>query len=96
MHVDARRASGEVVAVDALARKVMVRTRDGWLVPLYAAELASAHVTLLEPGSEAESRKRDSRWRDLTERLNIFRRRPGRLPGGPEAEPPKSPQEGPP
>ncbi len=87
MHVEARRASGEVVSVDVLQRKVTVRTRDGWLVPLYAAELAGGRTSMPEVETDSGSEKRDSRWRGITDRLNIFRRRPGKL-GDTGAEPP--------
>jgi len=88
MHVEARRASGEVVGLNVLTRQVTVKTRDDWLVTLYAAEIASAKVTRVESDAEpdADSKARDSRWRGLTERLNIFRRKPGKV--DPEQERP--------
>ncbi|MEZ0231134.1 MAG: stage 0 sporulation family protein [Planctomycetota bacterium] len=81
MHVETRRAAGEVVAVNVLTRQVTVKTRDEWLVTLYAAEIASAKVTRVEqePGQENDQKPKDSRWRGITERLNIFRRRPGKV-----------------
>jgi cell fate regulator YaaT (PSP1 superfamily) len=97
MHVEARRASGEVVSVDVLERKVTVRTRDGWLVHLYAAEISAGRATMPVLETDSGPEKRDSRWRGITDRLNIFRRRPGRLPdtGGPGAEPPNPSKEKP-
>lgn len=88
MHVEARRASGEVIALNVLTRQVTVRTRDDWFVTLYAAEIASAKVSRIEAEPESdEGKPRDSRWRGITDRLNIFRRRPGKLSGDGEAEP---------
>jgi cell fate regulator YaaT (PSP1 superfamily) len=103
MHVEARRASGEVVALNVLTRQVTVRTRDDWLVTLYAAELAGAkteRVAAAESDAEPEPEKRDSRWRGITDRLNIFRRRPDRLSGdsrdsGPDSREPGRDQEKP-
>ncbi len=81
MHVETRRAAGEVVSVNVLTRQVTVKTRDEWFVTLYAAEIAAAKVSRPvvenehENENENEKKPKDSRWRGITERLNIFRRR---------------------
>jgi cell fate regulator YaaT (PSP1 superfamily) len=88
-HVEARRASGEVVALNVLTRQATVRTRDGWLVTLYAAELAGARTQAPEtdPETDTEPRRQDSRWRGITERLKIFRRRSGKITDPPGEDP---------
>jgi cell fate regulator YaaT (PSP1 superfamily) len=91
-HIEAPRASGEVVSISVLERKVRLKTRDGWLIDLFAAEIATAKTGVMKrlplaPAAPAEAPpeapprdapgKKDSRWKGITKRLpRLFGRRP--------------------